>query len=150
MAKKTSKKDLRNYLDFIPVHHEQYSYTVSDNGAVTVYVENKGVFNKIAQVVFKKPRISQIHLDEMGNFIWPLMDGKNTVYDIAEQVKAHFGEKAEPLYNRLVQYMRNLESYGKSNRKRQAHGIGCLSFFINVNKNQHESKISDILKNSNT
>ena len=84
MAKKTSKKDLRNYLDFIPVHHEQYSYTVSDNGAVTVYVENKGVFNKIAQVVFKKPRISQIHLDEMGNFIWPLMDGKNTVYDIAE------------------------------------------------------------------
>ena len=101
MAKKTSKKDLRNYLDFIPVHHEQYSYTVSDNGAVTVYVENKGVFNKIAQVVFKKPRISQIHLDEMGNFIWPLMDGKNTVYDIAEQVKAHFGEKAEPLYNRL-------------------------------------------------
>ena len=104
MAKKTSKKDLRNYLDFIPVHHEQYSYTVSDNGAVTVYVENKGVFNKIAQVVFKKPRISQIHLDEMGNFIWPLMDGKNTVYDIAEQVK--------PLYNRLVQYMRNLESYG--------------------------------------
>ena len=112
MAKKTSKKDLRNYLDFIPVHHEQYSYTVSDNGAVTVYVENKGVFNKIAQVVFKKPRISQIHLDEMGNFIWPLMDGKNTVYDIAEQVKAHFGEKAEPLSNRLVQYMRNLESYG--------------------------------------
>ena len=112
MAKKTSKKDLRNYLDFIPVHHEQYSYTVSDNGAVTVYVENKGVFNKIAQVVFKKPRISQIHLDEMGNFIWPLIDKKNTAYDIAEQVKAHFGEKAEPLYNRLVQYMRNLESYG--------------------------------------
>ena len=55
MAKKTSKKDLRNYLDFIPVHHEQYSYTVSDKGAVTVYVENKGAFNKIAQVVFKKP-----------------------------------------------------------------------------------------------
>lgn len=62
MAKKTSKKDLRNYLDFIPVHHEQYSYTVSDNGAVTVYVENKGVFNKIAQVVFKKPRFP--------GFIW--------------------------------------------------------------------------------
>ena len=124
MAKKTSKKDLRNYLDFIPVHHEQYSYTVSDNGAVTVYVENKGVFNKIAQVVFKKPRISQIHLDEMGNFIWPLMDGKNTVYDIAEQVKAHFGEKAEPLYNRLVQYMRNLESYGFIRFKEEEKAAG--------------------------
>ena len=80
MAKKTSKKDLRNYLDFIPVHHEQYSYTVSDNGAVTVYVENKGVFNKIAQVVFKKPRISQIHLDEMGNFIPKPSSAASDVY----------------------------------------------------------------------
>ena len=51
MAKKTSKKDLRNYLDFIPVHHEQYSYTVSDNGAVTVYVENKGVTAPLSDTV---------------------------------------------------------------------------------------------------
>lgn len=112
MAKKTSKEDLRNYLDFVPVHHEQYSYTTTDDGAVTVYVENKGIFNKIAQVIFKKPKVSQIHLDEMGNFIWPLINGKNTVYDIAMNVKEQFGDKAEPLYNRIVQYMRNLESCG--------------------------------------
>jgi hypothetical protein len=40
------------------------------------------------------------------------MDGKRTVYDISQLVKEEFGEKAEPLYNRLVQYVRNLESYG--------------------------------------
>jgi hypothetical protein len=47
----------------------------------------------------------------MGNFIWPLIDGKRTVGDIALLVKAEFGDKAEPLYNRLVVYMRNLEMY---------------------------------------
>lgn len=112
MASKKKKTVSPNYLDFVPVHHEQYGYTIEDSGAVTLLVENKGVFNRIAQKCFKKPKISYIHLDEMGNFIWPLMDGKRTVYDISELVHEEFGEKAEPLYNRLVQYMRNLESYG--------------------------------------
>ena len=31
---------------------------------------------------------------------------------IAELVKVEFGDKAEPLYDRLVQYIRNLEAYG--------------------------------------
>ena len=112
MANKTKNNSLKNYLDYIPVHNDKYSYTVSDTGEVTIFMENKGAFNKIAQVCFKKPKVSQIHLYEMGNFIWVLMDGKRTVYDISQLVKEHFGEKAEPLYNRLVQYIRNLESYG--------------------------------------
>lgn len=64
------------------------------------------------QKILKKPKVSQIHLDEMGNFVWPLIDGTRTVYEIAELVKAEFGDKAEPLYDRLVQYIRNLEAYG--------------------------------------
>ena len=48
----------------------------------------------------------------MGSFIWSLIDGKRTIYDIALLVKEKYGDKAEPLYNRLVQYMRNLEDYG--------------------------------------
>lgn len=101
-----------NYLDFIPVYGEQCHYEISGKGKVVILVENKGVFHWIAQKVFHRPRISQIHLDEMGNFIWPLMDGERTIHDIAALVKEEFGERAEPLYNRLVQYMRNLESYG--------------------------------------
>ena len=80
------------------------------NGRSTYTVSR--MFNFIAQKLFKKPRISQIHLDEMGNFIWPLMDGERNLIEIAEVVKAEFGEKAEPLYNRLVQYVRTLETYG--------------------------------------
>ncbi len=106
-----SGKKKENYLDYVPVYNPDYTFSIDEQGNVTIFVENKGLFNRIAQLVLKKPKISQIHLDEMGNFIWPLIDGKKTIYEIARLVKEEFGEKAEPLYNRLVSYMRNLENY---------------------------------------
>ncbi len=48
----------------------------------------------------------------MGNFIWPLMDGERDIMAIAALIKEEFGEKAEPLYNRAVQYFKTLVSYG--------------------------------------
>ncbi len=101
-----------NYLDYIPSHGTDTRFEVSDEGKITIFVENKGVFNWIAQKLFHRPRVSQIHLDKMGNFIWPLMDGDRSIQQIALLVKEQFGDEAEPLYNRLVQYIRNLESYG--------------------------------------
>lgn len=109
MSKKNIISD--NYLDFVPIHNEIYNYEIDQKGNVTIFVENKGLFNRALQILIKKPKVSQIHLDEMGNFIWPLIDGKRTIYDIAQLVKNEFGEKAEPLYNRLVTYMVNLENY---------------------------------------
>ena len=47
----------------------------------------------------------------MGSFLWPLFDGEKTVFEIGEFVKEHFGEKAEPLYERLTKYIQTLESY---------------------------------------
>ncbi len=109
MAKRTMES--KNYLDYIPSHTD-LKYETDTDGTVTLFVENKGLFNKIAQLLLKKPKTSQIHLEYMGSFIWPLIDGKRTIYDIALLVKEQYGDKAEPLYNRLVQYMRNLEDYG--------------------------------------
>lgn len=100
-----------NYLDYIPVYNEKYKSEINESGEVTIFIENNGLFNKIAQKLLKKPKTTQIHLDEMGNFIWPLIDGKRSILDISKLVHEEFGENAEPLYNRLVQYIRNLEGY---------------------------------------
>lgn len=104
------KKIKENYLEKIPVRAEIEWETDSD-GNVTLHIENKGVMNKFAQVLFKKPKISYIHLDEMGSFIWPLIDGEKDILKIGESVKEHFGEKAEPLYERLSKYIQTLETY---------------------------------------
>ena len=107
---KMSKKNSKNYLEFVPIRNiERFS---EENGVITLEIENKGVFNRIAQKLLKKPKISYIHLDEMGSFVWPLIDGERNITDIGVFVKEHFGEKAEPLYERLAKYFKVLESYG--------------------------------------
>ncbi len=105
--KKTKEE---NYLDKKPTR-AAIEYHTDENGNITLHVENKGVMNKIAQVLFKKPKVSYIHLDEMGNFIWSLLDGEKDITEIGKAVKEHFGEKAEPLYERLSRYIKILESY---------------------------------------
>lgn len=110
MAKKRSKT--KNYLDYIPCHNGKYSWERDEQGNVVIFVENKGLFNRVAQKLLGKPKVSQVHLEEMGNFIWPLINGERSVFEIAELVHSEFGERAEPLYNRLVTYMQTLESYG--------------------------------------
>ena len=101
-----------NYLDLFPVHNGACHYEIGDEARVTIYVENKGIFHLIARKLFHRPKTTQIDLDEMGNFIWPLLDGTHTIYEIGIMVRQRFGEEAEPLYERLVMYIRNLKNYG--------------------------------------
>lgn len=104
------KNNGKNYLEQVPLRQIQ-RYSTDENGVITLEIDNKGVFNKIAQKLLKKPKVSYIHLDEMGSFVWPLIDGKRDIIEIGEFVKEHFGEKAEPLYERLAKYFKVLESY---------------------------------------
>ena len=101
----------KNYLEGIPLRHPDINWSTEDEGLVTLEIENTGFMNHIAQKLFKKPKISYVHLDEMGSFVWPVIDGEKDLIKIGEDVKAHFGEKAEPLYERLAKYFQILESY---------------------------------------
>lgn len=96
----------------VPERNPMHQWKMDDKGAVTLEVENKGVFNTIAQKIFKRPRVSYIHLDRLGSFVWPLIDGNNDVNAIALLVDEHFGEAAKPLYPRIVKFFQVLESYG--------------------------------------
>ena len=101
----------KNYLDNVPLKNPQIKWETDDNQKVTLLIENKGVFNKIAQKFFKKPKISQIHLDENGSFVWLLIDGNKDITEIGKLVDEHFGEKSHPLYERLAKFLGILESY---------------------------------------
>ena len=100
-----------NFLEKIPVIHPDIEWKTDSDGKVTLLIENKGLMNRIMQAVFLKPKISYIHLDKLGNFIWPKIDGKLTITDIGKLVDKEFGEDAHPLYERLARYFQILESY---------------------------------------
>ncbi len=110
--KKKQEKISVNYLEKIPMQPQKYGYTVDEEGIVTLNIENKGIFNKIAQKLLKKPKTSYVHLDAMGSFIWPLMDGQRDIVEIGKFVEEKFGEEAHPLYERLAKYFQILDSYG--------------------------------------
>lgn len=103
-------KQTEHYLDGKPLRNEKIPWSARD-GQVTLEIENKGVWNRLFQKILKKPRISYVHLDEMGSFVWPLLDGEKTILEIGKAVEERFGDEAKPLYERLVKYFQILESY---------------------------------------
>ena len=109
---KKSDKRKENYLEKIPVRSEKIGWSSDENGIVALEIENKGIVNKICQKLFKKPKISYVHLDKTGSFVWPIIDGEKTILDISEDVKKEFGDEANPLYERLCKYFQILQSYG--------------------------------------
>lgn len=108
---KNKKPQAENYLNRCPIKPEHITWSADDAGIVTLDVENTGLFNHIAQKLLKKPKVSHIHLDMMGSFIWLLIDGDKDIITLGALVKDHFGNDAEPLYERLVKYFQILESY---------------------------------------
>lgn len=101
-----------NYLDYIPKRNSRYAYRLNHKGHVEIIVENRGALNRLMQLLLKKPRISYIELEEMGSFIWREMDGVKSVYELALLEREKFGEKAEPVCERLSTYLKVLRDCG--------------------------------------
>ena len=76
MMKKNKTGVSENYLERKPSRPEGISWSVDEKGIVTLDIENTGVFNRIAQKILKKPKVTHIHLDNTGSFVWPLLDGE--------------------------------------------------------------------------
>ena len=107
--KKNKKFD--NFLDAVPVKNPEINFTKDANGIVTLEIENKGLMNRVFQKLLKKPKITYIHMEELGSFVWQIIDGESDITALGKKVEEHFGEKANPLYERLSQYIKILESY---------------------------------------
>ncbi len=109
----------KNYLDKIPFHSEKISFDTDENGIVTLKVENTGFANRLAQKLLKKPRTTFIKFDETGSFVWLLIDGKKSVYEIAVCIEEHFGEASHPLYERLIGFLNAMSNNGFINFRKQ-------------------------------
>lgn len=110
MSKKNRHNE--NYLDRIPLRKDGIEWTCDKDGIVTINIHNKGFFNKFARLVFKKPKITHVHLEENGSFVWQIIDGKKNIAEIGKEVEEKFGDKAQPLYERLSKYFQMLDNCG--------------------------------------
>lgn len=98
-----------NYLDYVPAISGRNTWDAKE-GIVTIHMVHRGFFPWIAQTFFGRPRVSHIALDMYGSYIFQQINGERTVGELALLMKERFGENAEPLYDRLVQYMKILRN----------------------------------------
>ncbi len=99
------------YLERNTARAAAIKWSEAADGIITLEIENKGIFNRIAQKLFSKPRISYIHLDIIGSFLWSRLNGKDNIIELGKCVEEQFGEEANPLYERLAKYLQILDSY---------------------------------------
>ena len=110
MAKKQQYPSLEEFLEFVPVFSKLNTWELNEEGFVVIHRVNRGFGAKFAQKFMRAPQISRIKLEEIGSFLIQHMDGQRTVRELADLVGEEFGEKAEPLYERLAEYMRSLRN----------------------------------------
>ena len=110
MGKKKKIVISANYLEKVPARAKM-RWKKDEDGIVTLEVDNTGWLNKLTQKLFFRPPVTYVHLDKFGSFVWLTMDGDKTITELGKEVEAQFGEEIHPLYERLAQYFRILDSY---------------------------------------
>lgn len=89
---------MKNYLDLIP--KKNYNWKMREGKAIVI-MPHKGFFSWIAHNFFGTPQKSYIALDDVGTFVWLLIDGKNTIGNIAGMVFENF---PETVYSGIYEY----------------------------------------------
>ena len=110
MVKNKEVKNQDNFLLYIPVKkHLEYE---AKNGYVYLIFHHDKAIEKFLRRLVKKPAVSDIKLDDLGTFVWQSIDGKKNVYEIGKDLKKKFGNRCEPVYDRLIMYLRYLSKKG--------------------------------------
>ena len=103
-------KDL-NLMELTPIRN--YEHKENENELIDVLVPRftDWFFGKYLMPRMKNKHI-KANLDEIGSKTWLLIDGENKVFQIAELLSEHFGEKVEPSVNRITLFMHQLYRNG--------------------------------------
>ncbi|MGK9367301.1 PqqD family protein [Melioribacter sp. Ez-97] len=96
----------KNYLDLTPVRkveHEQ------EGNLVTLLIPK---FTSAFAVKFIAPRMKskyiKLKLDELGSASWLEIDGNTSVGELCNRLRNKFGEKIEPVEERLTRFLTRL------------------------------------------
>jgi len=99
-----------NYLELTP--GRLYDHVIEENGKVSVLIPrftNKLLIKTLSPML-KSPFV-KTKFDEFGSQVWLEIDGKKKVLDISTSLKLKFGERIEPVEERLTRFLTQLYNY---------------------------------------
>jgi hypothetical protein len=91
-------------LDDIP-DRSAAQWLEEDSRVVLLMPRYPTLAGRVLGKVLRRSGHIRVKLDEAGSAVWGLIDGNRTVRQIGEEIKGRFGESAEPLYPRLVEFL---------------------------------------------
>ncbi|CAM2076177.1 MULTISPECIES: PqqD family peptide modification chaperone [Clostridia] len=88
---------------------DNLNYKIDDNGIVTVLEKQDHKIQKFfRKLKFKIPLYKEITLDEISSEVFTQIDGIKTVKEIGECLEVKFGDKVNPLYERLLVFLNHI------------------------------------------
>ncbi|MDZ7360296.1 MAG: PqqD family protein [candidate division KSB1 bacterium] len=105
---KTPAGPAPNLLELVP--HPQARSEPIDDGRLALLLPRFGAgwLGRWVDRCFH-PKPLRLRLDEIGSATWQLLDGRRRVEDIARALQQKFGDKVEPVHDRLNIFFRQLE-----------------------------------------
>lgn len=99
-----------NYLELTP--KRIYDHEMEDSGKISVLVPK---FKNKFLVNFLMPRLKSPYikakLDDFGSLTWTEMDGTKNVQAISQSLTNKFGDKVQPVNERLTKFLTQLYQY---------------------------------------
>lgn len=88
---------------------DSINYKIDDNGIVTVLEKQDHKIQKFFRKLrFKIPLYKEITFDEISSEVFTQIDGIKTVKEIGEYLEVKFGDKVNPLYERLLVFINHI------------------------------------------
>jgi hypothetical protein len=108
LIRKSKQNTEVNLWELIPVR--KFEFEKSENELVTILIPK---FTNKFLVQYLMPRLKypfiKIKLDEIGSAVWNEIDGKKKVGEIADILEKKFGEKIQPIEERLSKFFTQLK-----------------------------------------
>ncbi len=92
--------------EFVPVRN--FRHEIIDGLVVVIAYRDKKNF--LDRTIFKKwaEKPVKIDLDEIGSYVWTLIDGNKNVREITILAEEHFKEKIQPAKERVSLFLKQL------------------------------------------
>ncbi|ELC8441136.1 PqqD family peptide modification chaperone [Clostridium perfringens] len=88
---------------------DNIEYEVDENGIVTVLEKQDHKIQRFfRKLKVKIPMYKKIAFDEYSSEVFLQIDGNKTVKEIGEELEAKFGDKVQPLYERLLVFLNHI------------------------------------------
>jgi hypothetical protein len=89
---------------------DSFQYEVGIDNIVTMLEKQDHKIQRFfRKLKFRIPEYKKTSLDEYGSCVFLQIDGKKTVKDIGENLAVEYGDKVQPLYERLLLFLNHID-----------------------------------------